>query len=173
MSRFSLRGLLVAVGIVSVCLGIARWALTRDWALVQRIELSGDRTLKVRTQSAREVNRPFYAEIWESDQMVSRCYIFSVPAQGASRSNLRFDIVTAAGGRIIGLTERRAPNVLLVAHDFGSGRTWPRGHAAEHWRETVLRGEEMTAQLSAASGRTLTRITSVDGRELASTADEE
>jgi hypothetical protein len=43
----------------------------------------------------------------------------------------------------------------------------------EHWRETERRGEELTAELSAASGRTLTRITSVDGRELASSANEE
>lgn len=168
--RFSLQGLLIGIAILSVCLAGLRWLLNYDWTLVQEIALPKDRAVKVRTE-AFEDGQPYYAEVWNSGQMVSRCYIFSVG--GTPPWALEFHVETAAGGELIGLTERRAPNVLLMAHDFRTGLSWPRPEAFDSWRQTALRGETWAAELSAASGRDLQKHNIVDGRGLESRAEAE
>jgi hypothetical protein len=74
-----------------------------------------------------------------------------------------FEILSSRDGSLIGLVWSKYPHILLVAHDFALGTTWPRQDGKDTLQMTLERGRKLRDILEADNpGRHL--ILSVEAR---------
>jgi hypothetical protein len=60
-----------------------------------------------------------------------------------------FEILSSRDRRLIGLVWTKYPHILLVAHDFASGTTWPRQNGNDTIATALERGRKLRAVLEA------------------------
>ena len=57
--------------------------------------------------------------------------------------------MTSADKTVVGLVWVKRPEVLLVAHNFASGESWPRAQGRDSLEATLHRGRRLRDQLQA------------------------
>jgi hypothetical protein len=85
---------------------------------------------------------------WESQN--SKKPIYGFGTLDGTTNGLQFDLISSQDGKLVGVTERSWPNVVLIVHDFSSGFDWPgspsRGPA--FWKTDEKTAEFLIAQLA-------------------------
>ena len=116
---------------------------------VATLELGQGRAIRLYVERGWEITQSWFYEVWEGEEVVSPLSMFggSVPEQEVPA--LR--VLTARDGTLVGVVEAEAPQVILILHDFGSGRSWPRGSFHDDWKRRRATGKEMLAALRAAN----------------------
>jgi hypothetical protein len=85
---------------------------------------------------------------WESQN--SKKPIYSFGTLDVTTNGLQFDLISSRDGKLVGVTERSRPNVVLIAHDFSSGFDWPGTSLGgpENWTVVERTAASLTAQLA-------------------------
>jgi len=83
---------------------------------------------------------------WESQNSNKPIYSFGTLI--GTTNGLQFDLISSQDGKLVGVTERSRPSVVLIVHDFSSGFDWPGTSLAEHWTVVERTAAALIAQLA-------------------------
>ena len=130
--------------LVMALLAVSSCEWDREYVL-QRLPLSDNRSVIVLAEDAAEISTSIFYQIKIGEEtVVSTCRIC-----GAAKDpdSLKFKILSASNGNLIGLYEETNPERILALHDFSKGLSWPRG-APHEWTDDINnRGEELLERL--------------------------
>lgn len=107
-----------------------------DYLVEDRIELGNGRTILILGSEEAFETPAWYYEVHVNGQIiVPMTFLY-----GTCCSNDKFEVLSARDNNIIGLVLTKRPNVLILAHDFVSGASWPRGRDTDTMNQSLERG---------------------------------
>ena len=116
-----------------------------EYLVEDRIELGNGRSILILTNDEPFESPRWYYEVYVNGQIVvPQTFLY-----GTCCSDNEFEVLSSRDNNIIGLVVTKRPRVLLAAHDFISGASWPRGRDTDTINQGLERGRMLRDVLQA------------------------
>jgi hypothetical protein len=118
-----------------------------NYSVVKRLDVGNGRSITILLDDTFLEIPGWYYEINEGQQIL----VPTTLLWGCCRPEVdpEFRILTSSDNTVVGLVWVNRPGVLLVAHNFSSGESWPKPQARDSLEATLQRGRRLRDQLQA------------------------
>jgi len=121
MKVFNVKTPLRSVASVLLLLILVSCSASGEYEIVT-FDVGQHRSIQILASEYLEVTRSFYYQVKVDEKVV-------VPlvrmCSGIDSSHLRFKILVAQGGDLVGIFEKRYPQEILAIHNFRTNASWP------------------------------------------------
>jgi hypothetical protein len=120
--RFTLRRVMILIAILVLLLYVGRWLFQEEYGITT-FDCGARGKIIITAASSWEISQPVYYQIVTDGKIVVQKSTFYYAYPG---ENMRFSIVTAENGNLVGVvSDRDCGHVVLILHDFGTCESWP------------------------------------------------
>lgn len=126
--QFSIRFLLFTLTILSMlfALFLAGYKYASGKAVVQELDCGNGRTIRISTERFPEYGKGIYYDVVEQGVIVVPCTLFDTLPPNESTETLTYVLLSPGVSDLIGVVRSSSRSEVLVMHDFGRNRSWPR-----------------------------------------------
>ena len=89
---------------------------------ITRFDLGKGRSIEILASEDAEVSQSFYYQVKVDGKTIVPLVMICV---GHDRGQLKFNMLAAKDGELIGIFEQKRPQQMLAIHDFKRNATWP------------------------------------------------
>lgn len=121
MQVFNVRNLLCPAASVLLLLILVSCSTSGQYEIVT-FDVGQHRSIQILASEYLEVTRSFYYQVKVDEKVVVPLFRM---CGGIDSDHLRFKILVAQGGDLVGIFEKRYPQEILAIHNFKTNASWP------------------------------------------------